>query len=122
MADDDLHISQIIFAIGFGLLLPLLLSSLSKSSSADDTLAVNEAEAKPSSHEREEAKLKRKTKLKPLVKPNDLLELIKSRRSIFPKDYTGVMVSRADLDLMLEAANWVRTRPTKSMHLNPTRE
>jgi hypothetical protein len=108
MTDDGPHISQIIFAVGFGLLLPLLLSSFTNKSTADETLAVDEVETKPSSsHEREEAKLKRKSKLKPLVIPSDLLELMKSRRSIFPKDYSGEVVSKSNLDMMLEAANWV---------------
>jgi len=38
-----------------------------------------------------------------------LLAVIKARRSIFPKDYTGELVQRAHLETMLEASNWAPT-------------
>ena len=41
--------------------------------------------------------------------PLDVLALIKNRRSIFPKDYTGEAPPRAHIELMLEASNWAPT-------------
>lgn len=38
-----------------------------------------------------------------------MLQLIKSRRSVFPKDYTGNLVDRNTIQQMLEAANWAPT-------------
>jgi hypothetical protein len=118
MADsvDDLHISQILLALGFGLLLPLLMSSM-KTFSVDEKPIEEKVEAKPPPQERKQAKPppeERKPKPTPRVSPDALLELIKSRRSIFPKDYTGGAPSRANLDMMLEAANWVCTMPASA--------
>ena len=39
----------------------------------------------------------------------EVLALIKARRSIFPKDYTGEDVERKSLEMMLEASNWAPT-------------
>ncbi len=36
----------------------------------------------------------------------DLFELIKTRRAVFPAQYDGTAVPKADLTKMLEAANW----------------
>ena len=38
-----------------------------------------------------------------------VLSLIKQRRSIFPKDYTGQIPPKESLEAMLEAANWAPT-------------
>ena len=38
-----------------------------------------------------------------------LLSLIRSRRSVMPKDLSGEMVSRAEVETLLEAANWAPT-------------
>ena len=38
-----------------------------------------------------------------------LMDVIKRRRSIFPKDYDGTATPRAHIELMLEAANWAPT-------------
>ena len=40
---------------------------------------------------------------------NQALELIKSRRSIMPKDYSGEEVTKEEIDFLLEAANWAPT-------------
>jgi nitroreductase len=40
---------------------------------------------------------------------NDFNRLIKSRRSVFPKDYTGEKVDDAIVNQMLENANWAPT-------------
>lgn len=37
------------------------------------------------------------------------LALIKARRSIMPKDLSGAILSKAEVDLVLEAANWAPT-------------
>lgn len=39
----------------------------------------------------------------------EIIALIKARRSIFPKDYTGEAVERDRLEMMLEASNWAPT-------------
>ncbi|KAK9829250.1 hypothetical protein WJX72_004755 [[Myrmecia] bisecta] len=41
--------------------------------------------------------------------PADTQELIRKRRSVFPKDYTGEPVDRAVIGSLLEAANWAPT-------------
>jgi nitroreductase len=41
--------------------------------------------------------------------PEDFNELIRSRRSVFPKDYTGEKVDDAIIQQMLENANWAPT-------------
>ena len=38
-----------------------------------------------------------------------VLTLIKSRRSIMPKDYSGEEVSQEEIERLLEAANWAPT-------------
>lgn len=40
---------------------------------------------------------------------DQVMQLIKSRRSVFPKDFTGRLVDRATIEGMLEAANWAPT-------------
>ena len=40
---------------------------------------------------------------------DEALALIKRRRSIFPKDYTGAAPDRALVECMLDAANWAPT-------------
>ena len=40
---------------------------------------------------------------------NETLQLIKARRSIFPKDYNGNNVPEDYINLMLEASNWAPT-------------
>lgn len=37
---------------------------------------------------------------------NDILELIKSRRSVFPASYTGGEITKDDLNVILDAARW----------------
>jgi len=44
-----------------------------------------------------------------LVSPEDCFKLIRRRRSVFPKDYTGAPVPRHILERALEAANWAPT-------------
>lgn len=41
--------------------------------------------------------------------PEDFNELIRSRRSVFPKDYTGEKVDDAIIHQMVENANWAPT-------------
>jgi hypothetical protein len=41
--------------------------------------------------------------------PEQVLGLIKKRRSIFPKDYDGSAPPREHIEQMLEAANWAPT-------------
>jgi nitroreductase len=41
--------------------------------------------------------------------PQDLNELIRNRRSIFPRDYTGEIVDDSIIKQMLENANWAPT-------------
>ncbi|KAL6756396.1 Nitroreductase-like protein [Haematococcus lacustris] len=43
------------------------------------------------------------------VPPDQLLQLLKGRRSVAPKDYTGAKVDRAAIELCLEAARWAPT-------------
>jgi len=38
-----------------------------------------------------------------------ILELIKSRRAVFPVQYNGDSISKEELDLILECANWAPT-------------
>lgn len=38
-----------------------------------------------------------------------VLDLIRKRRAIFPRDYSGAAVSRADIELLLESAHWAPT-------------
>lgn len=45
----------------------------------------------------------------PLPDPAAVAALIRTRRSIFPKDYTGAPVPRAAIERALEAANWAPT-------------
>lgn len=40
---------------------------------------------------------------------DQVLQLIKSRRSVFPKDFTGKLVDREMIEQLLEAANWAPT-------------
>ncbi|KXZ46984.1 hypothetical protein GPECTOR_39g478 [Gonium pectorale] len=44
-----------------------------------------------------------------LLSPDAVLELIRRRRSVFPKDYNGKKVPREQLERLLEAANWAPT-------------
>ena len=44
-----------------------------------------------------------------LPSPEETLHLIKSRRSVMPKDFSGESVSRAEVEQLLEAANWAPT-------------
>ena len=37
------------------------------------------------------------------------LHLIKSRRSVFPRDLSGAEVTRTEVETLLEAANWAPT-------------
>ena len=39
----------------------------------------------------------------------ELLQIIKKRRSIFPNEYNDEVISNKELDLVLEAANWAPT-------------
>lgn len=43
------------------------------------------------------------------MEPEQLLTLMAERRSIFPKHFSHTNVSRADVERMLEAANWAPT-------------
>lgn len=43
------------------------------------------------------------------MKPNDINTLMRSRRSIFPKDYTGEMIDDSIIHEILENANWAPT-------------
>jgi len=43
------------------------------------------------------------------MKPSELDQLIRQRRSIFPRDYTGQVVSDEIIHQMLENANWAPT-------------
>ncbi|KAL3142641.1 hypothetical protein ABBQ38_002950 [Trebouxia sp. C0009 RCD-2024] len=68
--------------------------------------------------------LETKAEPQPQVTASDTaFKLIKSRRSVFPKDYTGQLVSRSVLEQMLEAANWApthgRTEPWRFVVLSP---
>ena len=42
-------------------------------------------------------------------KVKSTLDIIKSRRTITPKNFTGESLSNDELDLILEAANWAPT-------------
>ncbi|GLC72645.1 hypothetical protein PLESTF_001274100 [Pleodorina starrii] len=44
-----------------------------------------------------------------LPAPDAVLSLIKKRRSVFPKDYSGDKVPREQVEMLLEAANWAPT-------------
>lgn len=44
-----------------------------------------------------------------MIQPTDFNQLIRNRRSIFPKDYTGEKVDDAIIKQMLENANWAPT-------------
>ena len=44
-----------------------------------------------------------------LPSPEETLHLIKSRRSVMPKDFNGESVSREEVEQLLEAANWAPT-------------
>jgi nitroreductase len=44
-----------------------------------------------------------------MIQPTDFNQLIRNRRSIFPKDYTGEKVADAIVKQMLENANWAPT-------------
>ena len=44
-----------------------------------------------------------------LPSPEETLHLIKSRRSVMPKDFSGESVTRAEVEQFLEAANWAPT-------------
>lgn len=44
-----------------------------------------------------------------LPPPEEALALIKKRRAIFPKDYNGQKVTKAEIRQMLEAARWAPT-------------
>ena len=44
-----------------------------------------------------------------LPSPDETLHLIKSRRSVMPKDFSGESVTRAEVEQLLEAANWAPT-------------
>ena len=44
-----------------------------------------------------------------LPSPEETLHLIKSRRSVMPKDFNGESVTRAEVEQLLEAANWAPT-------------
>jgi len=44
-----------------------------------------------------------------LPSSHSTLKLIKSRRSIMPKDLTGEHLNKSDIDLVLDAANWAPT-------------
>lgn len=44
-----------------------------------------------------------------MIQPTDFNQLIRNRRSIFPKDYTGEKVDDAIIRQMLENANWAPT-------------
>lgn len=50
-----------------------------------------------------------KTATQKLPSPDEAMALIRKRRSIFPKDYNGQKVSKADVRQMLEAARWAPT-------------
>ena len=43
------------------------------------------------------------------VSKEQALELIKARRSVMPKDYNGEEVTREEVEMLLEAANWAPT-------------
>ncbi len=43
------------------------------------------------------------------MKPSEVDQLIRHRRSVFPKDYTGEIVSDEIINQMLENANWAPT-------------
>ncbi len=45
----------------------------------------------------------------PTFDPHLVTELIRQRRSIFPQQYSGKPVSREEVELMLENANWAPT-------------
>lgn len=49
------------------------------------------------------------------MNPSELFELIKSRRAVFPAQYSGETIPQAELDQIFEAANWApnhkRTEP-----------
>lgn len=55
---------------------------------------------------------------------DEVMQLIKDRRSVFPKDYTGQLVDRATIEKILEAANWApthgKTEPWRFVVLSPT--
>jgi hypothetical protein len=44
-----------------------------------------------------------------LPSPDAVIALIRARRSIFPKDYTGAKVPREQIERLLDAANWAPT-------------
>jgi nitroreductase len=44
-----------------------------------------------------------------MIQPTEFNQLIRNRRSIFPKDYTGEKVDDAIIKQMLENANWAPT-------------
>jgi len=46
---------------------------------------------------------------KPLPTKDQALELIRSRRSIMPKDFSGEEVTKEEIDFLLEASNWAPT-------------
>jgi len=43
------------------------------------------------------------------IKPDQVSELLKGRRSVYPTQYTGEPVSNAIIEEMLENANWAPT-------------
>ena len=43
------------------------------------------------------------------MKPSEVDQLIRQRRSVFPRDYTGEKVSDEIINQMLENANWAPT-------------
>ncbi|GFR50722.1 hypothetical protein Agub_g12979, partial [Astrephomene gubernaculifera] len=45
----------------------------------------------------------------PLPAPDAVMSLIKRRRSVFPRDYSGEEVPREQVEMLLEAANWAPT-------------
>lgn len=47
--------------------------------------------------------------VRPLSDPEDVFELIKRRRAVYPRDFTGELVSRSHIETILQAATWAPT-------------
>lgn len=43
------------------------------------------------------------------MKTAEVIELIKARRSIFPRQFDGMEISKNEIEILLEAANWAPT-------------
>jgi hypothetical protein len=76
---------------------------------ADSTVA---SPAQDTADTTEEAQVGSSSEKAQLISPEQMLHAIRSRRSIFPKDYTpgkGVQITKEGIEMMLEAARWAPT-------------